>query len=256
VSIQRSAHSSSEHGLTLLELVLSVGILSLIILLNYSLLRGIIRAKELIDDKRDGMFIANSVLTRLAKEIQLATGSRPLLPSCASLAQTNQPPSGASGGSAGSSSPPQIVLVGEPGKTGQDLPNDTLTFMAKEGGQYMPDGGTHSGIVQITYRVEPDPDQSTSSAEDRTFLLIRDETPYQRPATRACQNAVRFPITKDLVSLKFSYYDAKTKEWSDTWTENKSVRLPSMIQFSLTLKTPAGKLETYTSSVAIRGDTR
>jgi hypothetical protein len=251
--MQHTPHLSSQRGVTLLELILSVSILSAIILLNYSLLRGVIRAKTIIDDKRDGMFIANSVLTRFARELQLATNSRPLLPSCASLSQApngSQNPAGGSG--SGAPATPRLVLVGEPGMTGGELPNDTLTFLAKEGGQYIPDGGTHSGIVQITYRVEPDPDQSSLSAERKTFLLVRDETPYQRPPTRACKNAIRFPITKDLVSLKFTYFDAKTKEWSDTWTDKQSVRLPSIIQFSLTLMTPAGELETYTSAVALR----
>lgn len=247
--------SASQRGLTLLELILSVSILSVIILLNYSLLRGVIRAKTIIDDKRDGMFIANSVLTRLARELQLTTASRPLLPSCGTLSQAPNGSQGSSG-SSGAVNTPRLVLVGEPGKTGQGVPNDTLTFLAKEGGQYIPDGGTHSGIVQITYRVEPDPDQSSLSSERKTFLLIRDETPYQRPPTRACKNAIRFPITKDLVSLRFKYFDGKTKEWSDTWTDTKSVRLPSLIQFSLTLKTPAGELETYTSAVALRSDSR
>jgi hypothetical protein len=251
----RTLQSSSQRGVTLLELILSVSILSAIILLNYSLLRGIIRAKTIIDDKRDGMFIANSVLTRFARELQLATNSRPLLPSCASLSQAPNGSQAPAGGS-GAPSTPRLVLVGEPGKAGGELPSDTLTFLAKEGGQYIPDGGTHSGIVQITYRVEPDPDKSSLSAERKTFLLIRDETPYQRPPTRACKNAIRFPITKDLVSLQFKYFDAKTKQWTDTWTEKQSVRLPSIIQFTLTLKTPAGELETYTSAVALRSDSR
>ena len=38
--------------------------------------------------------------------------------------------------------------------------------MALEGGQYLPDGGTHSGVVQITYRVDKDP-EARSGEEPR-----------------------------------------------------------------------------------------
>jgi type II secretory pathway pseudopilin PulG len=245
---------TSQAGITLLELVLAISILVIIMALNYSILKGVVQAKNIIDDKRDGMFIANSVLTRLARELQMATEGRALLPSCASLTggaqQQQQQPNGAPS----SPSEPRRVLVGEYGALGQDSRNDTLTFLAKEAGQYIPDGGTHSGIVQITYRVEQDPEARPDKSEVKTYLLVRDEVPYQRPPEKACANAIRFPITKDLVSLSFKYYDKKSKAWSDTWNENRSVRLPTIIQFTVTLKTPAGELESYTSSIALRSD--
>jgi hypothetical protein len=246
---------TSQAGITLLELVLAISILVIIMTLNYSILKGVVQAKNIIDDKRDGMFIANSVLTRLARELQMATEARALLPSCASLAG-GTPQQQQQAQAAGTPSPnePRRVLVGEFGALGEDSRNDTLTFLAKEAGQYIPDGGTHSGIVQITYRVEQDPEARKDNSGPKTFLLVRDEVPYQRPPEKACANAIRFPITKDLVSLSFKYYDKKSKAWSDTWNENKSVRLPTIVQFTITLKTPAGQLESYTSSLALRAD--
>jgi Tfp pilus assembly protein FimT len=248
----KQTRRSSQSGITLLELVLAISILAIIILLNYSILKGVVQTKNVIDDKRDGMFIANSVLTRLARELQMATEARSLLPSCSSIGGGAQQ----QGQNAASPAPnePRRVIVGESGTLAQAARNDTLTFLAKEAGQYIPDGGTHSGVVQITYRVEQDPEAREDNSGAKTYLLVRDEMPYQRPTEKACKNAIRFPITKDLVSLSFKYYDKKTKEWTDTWNENKSVRLPTIIQFTVTLKTPAGDIESYTSSVALRAD--
>ncbi len=231
-------------GFTLIEVTLAIAILSVMVLLNYKTIRGLIEAKLLLDDKRDGMFIANSVLTRISREIQLATGQRALLPSCDSLgpvpvgaaaASTTPPPN----------SGPRLVFKAEESSMGQ---GPTLTFLAKEAGQYIPDGGTHSGIVQITYRVTEDPDQK--GARERTLLLVREEVPHRLPATKACAGVIRFPITKNLVSLSFQFYDQKSEEWSASWTDQKSVRLPNIVQFSLTLATPQGQ-ETYTTAVPI-----
>jgi prepilin-type N-terminal cleavage/methylation domain-containing protein len=235
---------TSSCGFTLIEVTLAIAILSVMVLLNYQTIRGLIEAKLLLDDKRDGMFIANSVLTRFAREIQLASGDRPLLPACDSLGPV---PVGAAAANAtpAPNSGPRLLFKAEEDSMGQ---GPTLTFMAKEAGQYIPDGGTHSGIVQITYRVAEDPDQK--GARERTLLLVREEVPYRLPATKACAGVIRFPITKNLVSLSFQFYDKKNQEWSASWTDQKSTRLPSVVQFSLTLATPQGQ-EIYTTAVPI-----
>jgi prepilin-type N-terminal cleavage/methylation domain-containing protein len=241
---ERSYRRIPRSGFTLIEVTLAIAILSVMVLLNYKTIRGLIEAKLLLDDKRDGMFIANSVLTRVAREIQLATAQRALLPPCDSLGPV---PAGAAAASATSAqnSGPRLVFKAE--ESSIDA-GPTLTFLAKEAGQYIPDGGTHSGIVQITYRVAEDPDQR--EAREKTFLLIREEVPHRLPATQACAGTIRFPITKNLVSLGFQFYDKRTEEWSSSWPEDKAVRLPNIVQFKLILATPQGH-ETYTTAVPI-----
>jgi prepilin-type N-terminal cleavage/methylation domain-containing protein len=201
-------------GFTLLEVTLAISILSVMVLLNYKTIRGLIEAKLLLDDKRDGMFIANSVLTRISREIQLATSQRALLPPCDSLGPV---PSGAA--AAGTPPPdpsaPRLVFRSEESGVGA---GPSLTFLAKEAGQYIPDGGTHSGIVQITYRIEEDPDQR--GARQRTLLLVREEVPHRLPATRACADVIRFPITKNLVSMSFQFFDKRAEEWSASWSSS------------------------------------
>ncbi len=232
------------NGFTLIEVTLAIAILSVMVLLNYKTIRGLIEAKLLLDDKRDGMFIANSVLTRISREIQLATSQRALLPSCDSLGPL---PAGAAAANAtpAPNAGPRLVFKSEDSALGQ---GPSITFLAKEAGQYIPDGGTHSGIVQITYRVAEDPDQK--GARERTMLLIREEVPHRLPANKACAGVIRFPITKNLVSLSFQFFDKRTGEWSSTWAEEKAVRLPNIVQFKLILATPQGP-ESYTTAVPI-----
>ena len=242
-----------EHGLTLIEVVLAISILAVMITLNYQIVRSIIEAKQILDDRRDGMFIANSILTRLSRELQLAIGDRSLLPACGS-AQAQPAQAAGSGQPQGQQqSAPRLVLTGEQGSSGSAGRGDSITFLAREAGQYVPDGGTHSGVVQISYRVEPNPDAKNSA--EPTFLLIRDELPYSRPVERACEKAIRFPITQNLLSLELKYFDRRNNEWVDAWNNDRSGRLPAMIQFSIKLLTPAGQVETYTSAVPLKSKT-
>jgi hypothetical protein len=239
------------------------------IVINYKTTRGLIEAKLLLDDKRDGMFIANSILTRIARELQL-TVNQELLPDCASVGGAGGA-STASGGAAavatpgagGSSDPntppppgaptrPHFLADGGGGVGGGLGGGTTLTFIAKEAGQYIPDGGAHSGLVQITYRMAVDPDQRGQAAGQRSFVLVREEVPYRRPAARACKGVLRFPVTKNLMSLEFQFYDNASKEWVSNWDGPRSARLPQIIQFKVVLVTPQGELDSYTTAVNLR----
>ena len=235
-------------GFTLLEVTIAIAILAVMLTLNYRILKGVINAKQLIDDRRDGIYIANSVLTRMVRELQL-TVKRPLLPACESASAQNpnaadpadtptptdpsQPPIGA-----------RPVLLAESGLDGA-----SITFLAKEAGQYVPDGGTHAGIVQITYRVAKDPNQTGSP--NGGLVLIREEIPNTKPLAKACKNVLRFPITNNLVGLRFQFYDGRKKTWNEAWNGQQASMLPEIIQFTISLRSPAGTVQSYTTSVHI-----
>ena len=242
---------SKQNGFTLIEIIIALAILSIMVTVAYKMLQSVIESKDVLDDARDGMFIGNSVLNRLSREFQLAESGIPLLPSCDSVsgpaqnnpstAQTSPTPAQVSG----------INLVGEE-KSVDSGRGDTITFVAKEAGQYVPDGGTHTGRVQITYRVEKDPDQSGN--KDQTYLLIRDEMPYQRPVKKACESAIHFPITKDLLGFELNYFNKRTNEWSTAWGSGQNIKLPSMIQFTVRLRSPDGQIMNHTTAVALKSE--
>jgi type II secretion system protein J len=224
-----------QSGFTLLELILAISILSIMLTLSYQVLIGILKSKQVLDDKREGMYIANSLLTRISKELQLAA-KRPLLPAC-------DTGTSAQNGSQGQNRAPYIITQTMEGGM-------SLSFIAQEAGQYIPDGGTHSGLVQITYRPAKPPSEDEVADKD-IFYLIREEIPYTKPLETACKNALRFPIANNLTQVSFKFYDAKNKAWMDTWSAENSRRLPSIIQFTAVLQTPLGKRETYTSAIKL-----
>jgi len=229
-------------GFTLIEIIISISILTIIMTVGYSSLSGILRTKVLLDDRRESRLIANSVLTRLTRELQLAYSGFPLLPPLKKDETGDEPKRRNSS---------RINLVGEENYLDDQRPGDSITFLALEGGQYLPDGGTHSGVVQISYKVKEGPEKYDGE-KPRTYYLIREELPYIRPLEKAYEKIMIFPITKNLVSLQFRYYDSEEEEWYSSWGEDERVRLPALVKFSLALKSSSGKVSSYTTSVTLR----
>jgi hypothetical protein len=200
----------------------------------FSALTQISRTKRALDDERDATLVANAVLTRMTRELQLISSQEKLLPPA---------------GSSGKAYPKEVNVIGESKNLSGGESGDSITFMASDAGQYVPDGLTHAGVVQITYRVEKDPQAPTGG--DSTFYLVRDEVPAIRPPDKAYAKIMTFPITRDLVGLRFRYFDGKS--WRSDWDENQK-KLPMLIRFTVKIRSPAGKVYTYTTMVPVRRD--
>lgn len=226
--------SIGDAGFTMVEIVLALTLLVMIVGVAYSALSQIMRGKKLLDDSRDISLLASSVLTRMSRELQLAYAGAPLLQD--EEANEEQLSS-------------RTFLLGTPERLKEGR-GDSVTFVALEGGQYLPDGGTHSGLVQITYRVEEPPERSET--EPATYYLVRDEIPYIRPIKDAMKKRMTFPVTQELVNLKIQYYDPDEEEWVDKWGTRTRVRLPIMARITLRLRSPRGKVQTYATAVALR----
>lgn len=221
-------------GFTLLEVMLSLIILVGITTVTWRALNGILRTRQLLDDQRVIEATANSLILRFTRELQLADNSRTLLKS----AIENDP------ALAGKK------LLGTRQEIEHGRPADSICFMARSGAQYVAGAETSSGVIQITYRVAEDPEQPHSP--DRTFYLIRDETPDIRPVEKALKRTVTFPITDRLASLSFRYYEVQEESWSTSWDAESQVDLPSVIEVTFALKSPLGRISSYTTSVPVR----
>lgn len=237
MNLKKGTRSSS--GFTIIEVILVLAILAVVLGITYSALSGIMRSKQILDDLRDSRVIANSILNRMTRELQLAASRTPLLPPEENLDEIRSS---------------RINLIGEKRSMGQDRSGDSITFLALEGGQYMPDGTTHSGLVQITYRVEEDPEGD--SFDDQLFYLIREEVPYIRPYEDAYEQKMVFPITKRLRNLSFRYYDINEGRWVDTWGEDPLDQLPSMVQFYVEIASPQNRVERFVTTVPLRAARR
>lgn len=232
-----------QSGYTLIEVILALSILVMMFGIMYSLVSGTVSTKVELDNARDTTFLANSVLGRLTRELQLATNSSGsgLMAPCGSAAAPA--PAAAGTPSAG----PIVRMRGEKDDKGGSA-SDTLTFLAKGGGQFIPGGGTQSGTVQIEYRVQKDPEAKDDAA---VYSLVRDERPLSKDLTSSCKQLIRFPITDNLTGLEFKYYSAKQDAWSDTWGSGKNVGLPDVIQLTVGFKSKDGKVDSYTTAVRL-----
>jgi prepilin-type N-terminal cleavage/methylation domain-containing protein len=228
--------AQTESGFTLIEVIIAIAILAAMVLLNYQLLRGIIKAKELIEDRRDVMYIANSLLTRLSRELQLAIAApqHPLF-ECSDGPASAPPPTNAG---------PQRFLLGE----SDDKPGSIL-FMAKGAGQQTADSSGQTGVVMLKYSVEQDPDRR--SERDAPLVLLRSETPSSGQIQKDCKKEIRFPITTNLLDFSLRFYDGQKKSWSSEWKEQRALPLPHIIEFTLVLQSPMGNKVTHTTAVRV-----
>lgn len=237
-----ATHHRRMSGFTLIEVVIAVGILGVILSIGYSSMRNILRSKELLDDGRDVRLVTDAVLLRLVRELQLAYYNKDL-PRLSCQEKDPRP------------LPTNDTFLGEKSPIGTDeIRADSVTFLALEGGQYLPDGGRHSGVVQIRYFIAPTPPDDPSGGGP--YTLVREEIPYIKPIKKACERAVVFPITSRIFGLEFSYYDGENEVWLDSWKFPDQVINPSMVRFKATFRSPAGKLSSFTTTVPLRSAPR
>lgn len=223
-------------GFTLIEIVISISILSIILTITYSAMTQILRSKNLLEDRRELNSMAYAVLNRLTREYQLAYSGIGLLP------KRDDPK--------GIQSPSDYNLVGEQKQLSNGKRGDTIIFLALEGGQYLPDGGTHSGLVQLTYRVEEDPEKADQMP--KRYLLIREETPLIRPFEKAFTKTMIFPVVDNVVSLRYRFYEQEKEEFLEEWDPEENRKLPSQLEVSLELISPAGDISSYVTTVPLR----
>ena len=223
------------NAFTLIELVIAISIFGVILSLSYRVFSQLNVSKQLLDEERDINKISYSLLSRLTREIQHALEKQLLAPPDQS--------SNAIG--------TRVFLLSENKKLANGNPGDSLTFVAKDAGQYIRGQRQQAGISQITYRVENDPDQENTEANKKTFLLIRDETPYLLPAKKAFKETLTFPISYNVQGLQFIFYDGSNKTWREEWTLNDQ-DLPQLVKFNLTLLSATGKEYSYSAILPIK----
>jgi len=226
------------NGFTLVEVVIAISILVIILSTAYSAITQIISTKKILDDKRDLSIVANSIIRRLGRELQLTTNENTII--CTSPNTST------------------LRFVGSTKDNGCQGTEDGLTFIAMEGGQYLPDGGIHTGLVQITYRLAKDPDKER---QDGLLSLIREEIPYTTVTSndpkawedakkKSLQKRMVFPVAENVVSFNLKYYDILQNQWLNEWGSTQK-EVPAMIYYSITLVSPLGSEETYATTVPV-----
>ena len=223
-------------GFTLIEILVALAIFGSLLTFVFRLLDQVTHTQQLVDERQGQLAIANSILDRLSRELQLAqkNNNTPLMA---------RPLSGVTAGGK------TMFFIGQQNKLSNDLRGDTITFMVLEGGQALPGRPAPQGAVQITYRMAPDPDK------DGEFILVREESPFVvnsgNPAIPA-QGRTPAPIANKLLSFQASYLVGSTDTWTSEWGQRTSDPMPSMIAFIFTVAgNDGGKPKTFFSSVVI-----
>jgi len=218
-------------GFTLIEVILALAIMGLMLSIGWGALRNVAESRRLLSERQTIDLIGHSIVTRLVREIQLTTASLPLMPP---------------------SSQPNALFGGQDSFLAEQNDGSTklaMTFLALEGGQYLPDGGRHSGVVQISYRLLPTPPEEGRAAD--SLSLIRSEMPYLRPFANAYKQEMIFPISHNVIAADFEFYDENQSQWSKTWKPSSNSGVPALVRFSITIRSVAGRTQTYSSAVAI-----
>ncbi len=224
--------TTKHHGaFTLIEVVLALGIMGLMLSIGWGALRNVAESRKLLTERQDLELVGQAIVTRLVKELQLATNSMQLMP-----------PSNDKLTKFG----PQDSFLVENNSSGVKV---AVTFLALEGGQYLPDGGRHSGVVQLSYRVVPTPPSENRPAD--SLSLIRSELPYLLPYSKAYSQEMIFPVSHDLVDASFEFYDENQGRWTNNWSASTNTGVPALIRFSISIRSKSGRIASYSTAVAI-----
>lgn len=228
---ENKSFSSSQCGLTLIEVIIAILILTVMMGSAYKGITYIQRTRQVILDEQEMQKISSSVIDRLTQEIELATAAgSPLMPPCGENPKIQ-------GRNVYFSSPP----AGRAGGTHNAL--SSIRFSAPGIGQALPDGIRNSGSVQVEYRVVPDPDNSSQLA------LVREELPLIKPNQLACKKRLTFTITKKIASLRFEFFDFENNRWLTSWGEEASTNLPGIVFVELKLRSSKGVEKRYSTAI-------
>jgi prepilin-type N-terminal cleavage/methylation domain-containing protein len=231
--------TQSPKGFTLIEFTIVLAIFAILLTFLYSTIIHTATTVRKIEEHMKRQHKVRTLFEGIIREVRLISADTPPL-----LLSPNP--------TSGTTLP--TFLKAERNRNGS-----VITFIAPEGGVYMPGRQSGSTMAQITYRVEPDPDHQGN------FLLIRDEMPLLYPAKSAFDNIITFPVHKNIKGFEIRMYNISQKTWTTDWGPSTispestpagappPSKIPALIEITLTIETGAGTLRSYTTLVATSG---
>ena len=217
---------SLQKGFTIIELIFVIAILTIVITVSYGSIGQILKTKQVLDNERDARAVLNAILFRFSREFEMAK------PGYALLRAELSKQSGWG----------TRWFIGEPKTNSGQSHGDSIYFILDQSDL----GTSGSTLLQVGYYVEEDPKALG------TYVLYREEVPYKRPAEKAYEKLSRYPIARNVTSLHFRYFDKNKKEWYEDWGTTQRSQLPSAIEYSISLKTPEGSIQSFTGAVAVQ----
>ena len=202
---------AATRGFTLLEVVISVGILVVILTIVYNTFNSSIKAFTAMENQGDAYARARIVLNRMSEEIASIYFS----------------PQNRNTG-----------LVGED-KDDDDLPADALHFTSLSHIRWVKDS-KESELCEIGYYLEKDEDTRES------FLFRRED--WNVDGTLE-EGGNPLEMAEGVDGLNFRYYDGD--EWLDEWDSRIKGDLPKAIEVVLVMRDPRRTRITFSSILSI-----
>jgi general secretion pathway protein J len=199
-------------GFTLLEIMISIGILVVILTIVYNTFNSSIRAFTTIDEQGDTYGEARLVLNRMSEEI----GSIYM-----------------------SGDNPNTGLLGED-KDEDDLPFDSLHFTSLSHIRWVKDS-RESELCEIGYYLE------TDRKGEQTFLFRREDWNVGGALE---EGGMALELAEGIDGLDFRYYDGE--EWVDDWDSKAKGGLPKAIEVVLLVEDPTRKRIAFSSIITVR----
>lgn len=211
-------------GFTLLEVMVSVGILGMIMVLVWTSTSQSLRSKDRTE-ARDLLFHSGQVaLRKISDDIAVAFLTK---------ATTTTPAAGAT-----APTPTAATAVPTGFKTffiGEDRgERDALRFTSLSHMRLVRDS-KESDQVRISYEVVPHPE------ERDYFNLVRREQPWLDDTTEVEGRA--FTLAEKIKNFEVEYYDERKNDWSKEWDTTKidwKDRLPMAVRITIVFADPDG----------------
>jgi general secretion pathway protein J len=198
-------------GFTLVEIMISIGILVLVLAMVYNAFNSSIKAFETIDAHGDAYGEARLTLNRMSEEI----GS-------IYLSEHN----------------PNTGLLGEDNDE-DDLPFDSLHFTSLSHIRWIKDS-RESELCETGYYLEADQE------EEKTFLFRRED--WNVDGTLE-EGGIALELAEGIEGLNFRYYDGE--EWLDDWDSKERGGLPKAIEVVLLVEDPNGNRIPLSSIITV-----
>lgn len=212
-----SRHDDCQHGFTLIEIMLALGLLAFVTSLLWGTFAQTAKIKRRIEAAQDRTHTVRVALMRMSREIEMAYRS----------------------GSDGIGTADRRTMFS--GTSHNDF--DQLRF-SWFGHQRLRADAPEGDTALVTYLTMPDPDDPTITN------LMRRETKRLEAKDPKLLSGETYILCPDISRIKFAYYDYKQKDWREEWdttTADGQQYLPTQVRISLTIIDERGMPVTFTS---------
>lgn len=214
----RPAYPASRSGFTLLEVMVSLTVLSVISLILFYCFSGVAKSQALLEESADIQTIGRVAMMRIKRELSLAFLS----------------------GSVSPTDSYRTLFRGE-----DSDPIDRVDFTSLSHERRVRDA-RESDQTEIGYFSESDPDSPY-------YMILHREAP--RIDSEPDSGGVVLPMARRVKRLNLRYFDDKNRKWLDEWDSegiDQSNALPRMVSIELVLADEQDREHVFRSRVFVR----